>query len=181
MSSIIKLLKSQNRGIKSVITFNFDSLLEEFLSYNSIKHKVIYDENIKHSTDELPIYHVHGYLPLNNSVEKHNIIFSEDSYHTQFVDLYSWSNLEQLYTYMNNTCLFIGISLTDPNLRRLLDISNRKNEGNKHFIIKKLPAQNSPTYNLEIMLQEQDAYKLGLNVIWLSTHNEYPLFLKKLT
>lgn len=135
-----------------------------------------------YDVDEIPIYHVHGYLPRNKKIEKQNLVFSEDGYHTQFIDPYSWSNLIQLYKYMNNSCLFIGVSLSDPNLRRILDISKRKNERseNQHFIIKKLPDKNSSVYDLEIMLEEQDALMLGLNVIWASSYDEYPLILKEI-
>lgn len=184
ISNIIELIRpKRNRGsVESVITFNFDSLLEEFLTKNSIKFKAIYDEGIKFSADEIPIYHVHGYLPRNEKIEKHNLVFSEDGYHTQFIDPYSWSNLIQLYKYMNNSCLFIGVSLSDPNLRRILDISRRKNEGdgNKHFIIKKLPPKDSSVYDLQLMLEEQDSLMLGLNVIWVSDYDEYPKVLEKI-
>lgn len=181
---IIELIRpKRNKGsVESVITFNFDSLLEEFLDKYSIKYKAIHDEGILYEIDEIPIYHVHGYLPRNEKLEKHNLVFSEDGYHTQFIDPYNWSNLIQLYKYMNNSCLFIGVSLSDPNLRRILDISKRKNERteNQHFIIKKLPDKNSSVYDLEIMLEEQDALALGLNVIWVSSYDEYPLILKEI-
>lgn len=181
---IIELIRpKRNKGsVESVITFNFDSLLEEFLDKYSIKYKAIHDEGILYEIDEIPIYHVHGYLPRNEKLEKHNLVFSEDGYHTQFIDPYNWSNLIQLYKYMNNSCLFIGVSLSDPNLRRILDISKRKNERteNQHFIIKKLPDENSSVYDLEIMLEEQDALMLGLNVIWVSSYDEYPLILKEI-
>lgn len=184
INNIIELIRpKRNRGsVESVITFNFDSLLEEFLTKNSIKYKAIYDEGIKFDADQIPIYHVHGYLPKNEKIEKHNLVFSEDGYHTQFIDPYSWSNLIQLYKYMNNSCLFIGVSLSDPNLRRILDISRRKNEGdgNKHFIIKKLPPKDSSVYDLQLMLEEQDALMLGLNVIWVSDYDEYPKVLEKI-
>ncbi len=68
-------------------------------------------------------------------------MFSEDSYHSQFIEPFSWSNLIQLNKLNQNTCLLIGLSLTDPNLRRLLDVSSRKNSEKKinHYIIKKVP------------------------------------------
>ena len=74
----------------------------------------------------MPIYHVHGFLPKSGEVDDAILVFSEQSYHSQFIDPYSWSNIIQLTTYLSNICLFIGLSLSDPNLRRLLDISYRK-------------------------------------------------------
>lgn len=182
--NIVELIRpKRNKGsVESVINFNFDSILEDLLDKNSIKFSVVYDEGIKYKAEEIPIYHVHGYLPKSSTIEKHNLVFSEDGYHTQFIDPYSWSNLIQLYKYMNNSCLFIGVSLSDPNLRRILDISNRKNgDGvNKHFIIKKIPSPESSVYDLQIQLEEQDALMLGLNVIWVSDYDEYSGILEKL-
>lgn len=182
--NIVELIRpKRNKGsVESVINFNFDSVLEDLLYENSIKFSVVYDEGIKYKAEEIPIYHVHGYLPKSSTIEKHNLVFSEDGYHTQFIDPYSWSNLIQLYKYMNNSCLFIGVSLSDPNLRRILDISKRKNgDGvNKHFIIKKIPSPESSVYDLQIQLEEQDALMLGLNVIWVSDYDEYSGILEKL-
>ena len=59
-------------SLNSIISFNFDSLIEENLDKFGIKHRAIYSEAIKHRIHELPIYHVHGYLPRkkqNNSTE----------------------------------------------------------------------------------------------------------------
>lgn len=184
IKSIIELIRpKRNSGnVESVITFNFDSILEEFLTKYSIKHKAIYEEGSAFDADEIPIYHVHGYLPKNEKIKTHNLVFSEDGYHTQFIDPYNWSNLIQLYKYMNNSCLFVGVSLADPNLRRILDISKRKNEtdGQKHFIIKKSPTKDSPVYGIQRMLEEKDALSLGLNVIWVSDYDEYSGVLEKI-
>ena len=58
--------------------------------------------------------------------------------------------------------MFLGLSFTDPNIRRLLDVANRKNPSDSlnHYIIKKVP--NLPTTNdavdeLAFLLEEQDA------------------------
>lgn len=126
------------------------------------------------NNQKIPIYHVHGYLPQNMEIPDSDIVFAEDAYHTQFIDPYSWSNLIQLYKYMNNTCLLIGLSITDPNLRRLLDISRRKNNLNKprHFIIKIKSELENNFRETQMFLEEQDANSLGLNVFWIDSFDE---------
>ncbi len=57
---------------------------------------------------------------------ENQIVFSKDAYHSQFIDSFSWSNLIQLNHLSQNVCVFLGVTLTDPNLRRLLDVSMRK-------------------------------------------------------
>jgi hypothetical protein len=65
VESVVRLARPQRdaRPLDSVITFNFDCLLEENLTANSIANRPIFSEAIKHGSNELPIYHVHGYLP----------------------------------------------------------------------------------------------------------------------
>jgi len=125
-------------GINSIITYNFDDFLDMFLEEKGILCKSIYSLGMKASFNEIPIYHVHGFLPLNiKSDIKNRIILSGKEYHKQYMDMYSWNNLVQIDKFCNNTCLFIGISLADPNLRRLLDIALEQNPNKQHYAIVK--------------------------------------------
>lgn len=180
IESIVELARPRRDGksIDSIITFNFDCLFEEQLSKSSISHKAIHSESIKCSQNELPIYHVHGFLPRHKDVNvKGEVVFSEDGYHSQFIEPYSWSNIIQIQKLTQNTCLFIGVSLTDPNMRRLLDVAWRKTSDDtpSHFIIKKKPSsENIEAKKFIMYLDEQDANELGLNVIWVNDFNEIP-------
>lgn len=187
MNAIVNLARPQRdrKPLDSIITFNFDSLIEEHLEKHNINIKVIYSEGIKHNSDEMPIYHVHGYLPRSGKIPvDSSIVFSEDAYHSQFIEPFSWSNLIQLNKLSQNTCLFIGLSLSDPNLRRLLDVANRKNPDKhlNHYIIKKVPSnsQNDKVDDLAFLLEEQDANELGLNVIWIDSFDELPKILNQI-
>jgi hypothetical protein len=187
IEAIVKISRPQRDGkpLNSIITFNFDALIEENLEKNNVKFKAIDNEGIRNSPTELPIYHVHGYLPRTGKISPHtNIVFSEDAYHTQFIEPFSWSNLIQLNKLSQNTCLFVGLSLTDPNLRRLLDVAHRKNPSNSlnHYIVKKTPNVNGSEQIDELMmfLEEQDANELGLNVLWVKDFDEIARLIKKL-
>ncbi len=141
---------------------------------------------MRDSPNELPVYHVHGYLPRKGRIKKDtDVVFSEDAYHSQFIDPFSWSNLTQLNKLSQNTCLFLGLSLTDPNLRRLLDVAHRKNPSRKlnHYIIKKAPSfsgKNDTIDDLALLLEEQDANELGLNVIWIETFDEIAPLIRRI-
>lgn len=132
--------KSPN--LDSIITYNFDDILEYRLTKTGmdIPFKSVYGIGLEIKNDELPIFHVHGFLPENRKLNDLNkITFGENNYHQQYSDIYSWNNIVQINKFRENTCLFIGSSLTDPNIRRLLDIA-LKQKGNKkkhHYIFKK--------------------------------------------
>lgn len=188
IDAIVELARPQRNGepLESIVTFNFDVLIEENLHNSNIRYKSIYTEDMRHRPTELPIYHVHGYLPRNGKIPKNaDVVFSEDTYHSQFIEPFSWSNLVQLNKLNQNTCLFLGISLTDPNLRRLLDVANRKNSSNSlnHYIIKKEPNlsnENDTIDKLELLLEEQDANGLGLNLLWVKDFKEITPLLRKI-
>lgn len=96
INAIVELARPKREGkmLDSIITFNFDTLIEDNLSTAKILNIPIHTEEVKFKPSELPIYHVHGYLPRRGKVsETSDIVFSEDAYHGQFLDPFSWSNL----------------------------------------------------------------------------------------
>ncbi|AYA04081.1 hypothetical protein BEN74_15585 [Acinetobacter sp. WCHAc010034] len=118
--------------VNSIITYNFDNLIEIHLDSLNLKYKSIFLDNIKYQNEELPIYHVHGYIPkdikleeANDSFQDMDLIFSEEGYHRMYSIPYHWSNLIQPSTLKEHTCIMIGLSLDDPNLRRLLEIAQQ--------------------------------------------------------
>jgi len=187
IKSIVALARPERDGepLDSILTFNFDGLVEEELRANDVSHRSIHTEGARTSPSELPVYHVHGYLPRSGKIEASDaIVFSEDAYHSQFIEPFSWPNLIQLGKFADRTCLLIGISLSDPNLRRLLDVAHRKatDGARNHFIIKKLasPSGGSVSSDLVRLLEEQDANALGLNVIWVSEFSDIPIVLREI-
>lgn len=181
--------------VKAVITYNFDDLLERQLQSNNIHHSCIYTDNESYDPDELPVYHVHGFLPedgkghdgLNNST----LVFSEEGYHQIYSDSYHWSNLVQLNSFRETNCLMVGLSMTDPNLRRLLDISSKNIEHSKHFAFMKRLSIDDFCYEKKIKvvenidaaekfldrhhsLNEELMRELGVNIVWYESYDDIP-------
>ena len=132
--------KSPN--LDSIITYNYDDVLETMLSKLEVNvpFKVIYDVGMNPRSGVLPIYHVHGFLPHKGKLkEKNKITLGENIYHQEYGEIYSWSNIVQINKYRDFSCLFIGTSLTDPNLRRLLDIARLQRGGDEvsHHLFRK--------------------------------------------
>ncbi|WP_318518224.1 SIR2 family protein [Photobacterium leiognathi] len=192
--------------VKSVVTYNFDDLLERQLKDNAIHHRCIYTDNESYDPDELPIYHVHGFLPENRKpyegLDSSTLVFSEEGYHQIYSDSYHWSNLVQLNSFRENNCLMVGLSMTDPNLRRLLDISSRNIERSKHYsFMKRLSTddfcfENSDGTSMPVVnnmeaagkflirhhaLNEELMKELGVTIIWYESYDEIPEIIRRVS
>lgn len=148
VEEIVYACLEKEGDLDSIITFNYDDILEEACenirgnNRAKVKYNSVYHDAIKPKKDTLSIYHVHGFLPREKRITyKNKITLSENVYHDQYHNTYSWNNIVQINKYRDKTCLFIGLSFTDPNLRRLLDISVTQKgdyiEEDYHFVIKK--------------------------------------------
>lgn len=185
--------------VDSIITYNFDDLIEQKLKKLNLHHHVIPNELETYSIKELPIYHVHGFIPEDqNKYDDYvgnEIVFSEDGYHKMYSDSYHWSNLVQLTHLREKSCLMIGLSMDDPNLRRLLDIVSNPSVESKHFAIlqrvKEESLINDNSTNEEINLarnfllshhhlQEAIFKDLGVNIIWYKDYSDIPEILEML-
>lgn len=139
LSCIARFCKSRKwQGVRAVVTYNWDDLLEKMLDKAGIDFRVVANDRVEIRRKELPIYHVHGFLPKDRSgypyvEEELPIVFKEREYHSLYRDPYHWSNHVQLQFLREHTCVFIGLSMTDPNLRRLLRISSEKHLDSKHY------------------------------------------------
>jgi len=137
-----------NPRIKAVITYNWDNLLEEQLDHLaqtsalSTNYRSFHSIHGKHliptEDGQLPIYHVHGYIPRVSpylSSYESDIVFSLEEYNLFSANLHSWQSIAQLYYLQNYICLFIGTSLTDMNMLRLLSLTNSTSKNSDIFFI----------------------------------------------
>lgn len=191
--------------VRAVITYNFDDLLERVLRDRDIAYRTIFEEQELAEPEELPVYHVHGFLPENRSeysnLDRSTLVFSEEGYHKIYRDAYHWSNLIQLNSLKETSCLMIGLSLTDPNLRRLLEISTKTVDKPRHFAFLKRVGYDeftkrskddkesivrAPTkmirdfLNGHHKLNEEVLRELGVSVIWYEGYDEIPAIVKRM-
>lgn len=138
LSCIARVCRPRGRGIKAIVTYNWDDLLERQLSSKRVDYKIITNDKDKYGFRQLPIYHVHGFLPKEwdpypDILVDVPLIFKEREYHDLYRNPYHWSNHVQLNFLRDHTCVFIGLSMNDPNLRRLLRIAAEKHDDAKHY------------------------------------------------
>jgi hypothetical protein len=125
------------RAVQAVITYNYDDLLE--MALGSQACQPVYGEG-SIAADKMPIYHVHGFVPLvGKGSAPGEIVFTEDQYHRAARDPYSWSNLVQIRSMSGSIGLMIGLSLTDRNMRRLLDAVAKAPIDSQQFVLLQRP------------------------------------------
>jgi len=170
LSSIVDLLcRSEQHPekwrIPIVATLNFDDLLERNLRKKGVGFKVVFNDE-RRTEDRLAILHIHGYLPKAGKVPKAEIVFTEDEYHRLSFKPFHWSQTEVVNLLRNYTVLFVGLSMSDPNLRRLLEASHPENSPPAHFVLKAeytiTPDQRTHARETITEQARQEAVKLGV-------------------
>lgn len=143
IDEIIKfcLAPGNSPNLDGIITYNYDDIIETKLREKNLDmpFESVFGQAINPDNNVLKIHHVHGFLPRKGNIGNDNkITLGEFVYHEQYSNTYSWNNIVQINKFRDKTCLFIGTSLTDPNIRRLLDIAKSQKKSNKfHYIFKK--------------------------------------------
>lgn len=182
-------------SIKNIITYNYDDLVEQgFKVRRGLGQREVVsitDSDITPISNDnrVNIFHVHGYIPRDKSInEKTHLIFTDSSYNKLYNDIYSWSNIIQLKFLLSSSCLFIGQSGNDPNLRRILS-SIKLSAQNRHFIIQKRfcsrvrgsETEYNHSFNNEYnKIVESQFAKLGLEIIWIDDYSEINRILHKI-
>lgn len=199
----------QQRKTEEVLTYNFDDLLEQYLIKLGLqegKDFITISKDAEISGNEmLPIYHVHGVIPEKGPSDI--VVFSEEEYHKRYSNPFHWSNIEQLHALSRKHCFFIGLSMTDPNLRRLLDAARQINQTDNECHYAFLKKQKLEEYCLANMLdackyvhisgslidkkKQQDIYSLnytviecifrdlGVKVIWFEDFDDLPSLIEE--
>ncbi len=182
IDAIVELIR--NKEVDAIITYNYDDIIERRLDCcnEAYSHVLEGDDVIEH--EGIPILHVHGYIPKTKTANLDYLVLDESSYHKLYNDNYTWTNIEQLHYLRNSNCVFVGFSMQDPNLRRLLELSNlkymTKNRSletssviaEKHCVF--LKRKEHGETDSAIDLTSKIMSRLGLTVIWFDDFKELP-------
>ena len=184
ITTICELIIRQ-KNLRSVITYNYDTLIEDCLREKGKSCFSVY-KNSRDESNSFPVYHVHGIVfRKNDDGLPEDIVLTENDYHRVYSEVFDWSNVEQLHALTRCTCFFIGLSLNDPNLRRLLEIAQRDSGRSvRHyaFLERKSAYDEIEKAEKDFQTREDMLADLGLNVIWYKgddNHKELPELLKR--
>jgi hypothetical protein len=131
------------RNLKRVCSFNYDDVLLSAFDSEGLTYVSVLDgQEIPTDPDRTAIVFLHGFLPNPRRRELHRtvrIVLSEDDYHDLYADENAWPNRTLMALVRGFTGLFVGCSLQDPNLRRLLHVAAKLPKRQSHYALLRDP------------------------------------------
>ena len=177
IETICSLIK--DKSVTQVITTNYDQLIEQKLKSLG-KSPISVSRNIIIPKNSVPVYHVHGIVndpkkPIEDNTPSAPIL-SEEDYHNLYSTGHHWSNIAILHALQHTTCVFVGLSMTDPNLRRLFETA--VSQAVTHYVfLPRIPLYEG--YYLEdernlfhFLVQEKIMESLGIQIIWYELRSD---------
>ena len=177
-------LHRQSR-LRHLITFNYDSLIEDAINAEGVAAHAVYRETRTSGTG-IPVQHVHGYLPRPpqpiTPEEAASVVFDEETYHSRFNRPEHWTNRVMLSALKESCCVFIGFSMNDPNVRRLMEQAREADQVPHVVLLRQPPLDgDNPDAQLArarlIHTQEEVLRELGLRVLWYANYSDLPAML----
>ena len=166
-------------GVLSMVCFNFDDVMQETYQSECIRHSVVLNgEKFNLNNDHVTIFHPHGYLGRFDSKEEQNrseIILSKSDYEGLYQQHYCLTNLIQLSMLMTKTVLFVGISMTDPNIIRLLKKAREVGVWNWHYALMKVENEKY------VISQNKRLRAIGVDPVWYKEYSDIPRIIRRLS
>jgi hypothetical protein len=173
-----------NPLVHSVITSNVDAVLRTYARarYGEWLLRTIGSAKHNRRVGRIPTYYMHGFLHFDAAQTEDRkgvpCVFTEEEYFDFFNRPHSVFNYTFLYLLREFHCVFIGSSMQDQNIRRLLhySVSERRGARNdprrsglRHFALLRRSgsAKNDNLSDLSLRL-------LGTRALWLDSYDEIP-------
>lgn len=113
-------------GAREVVTFNFDDMLEMYLTYYGFTVSSTANLPRMNIRDDLEVLHIHGLLPSNkNEVTPREVVFTASEFDEVVGDKQNLWHQKVCDILSSNICLFIGLSGNDSNLTNMLNYCNK--------------------------------------------------------
>jgi hypothetical protein len=190
----------RNDKIHAIVNFNLDALLREYVAarYRRVLVRTVERASKSRDPEKISIYYMHGFLRFDskaNDPDKEafdKLVLSEQEYFDFFNSPTSLFNYTFLYVLREYSCLFIGLSMQDDNIRRLLHYSKKERQvGYEEEKKEKKEEESSPDEVKEKLLRhfavikeydsgelkdlvEISLAELGVNVLWISDYQDIP-------
>ena len=183
---------SINPLVHGIVTLNVDSVLQAYAyaRYRTRLLRTVGRPSTETYPDKINIYHMHGYLRFGKGMgdlakeAPDALVFTEQEYFDFFNRPNSLFNYTFLYLLREYSCLFVGLSMQDDNIRRLLYYSaTERNQGLRQQ--GKSPADRKKALRHFAILRrfqtpaicdqvEESLSHLGTRVLWVAEYSEIP-------
>lgn len=116
------LMISKGRNPSSVVTLNYDDILETYLNYHGVKTASSYGSNIINKNVDIMVYHPHGFLPakVNKQQLNQRVVITSSDYAKKVGDVGDPWHVLVLDKLLTTRPIFIGLGTDDLNLENLL-------------------------------------------------------------
>jgi SIR2-like domain len=193
---------ARNTRVHAIINFNIDAVLRKYIGVRYPRHNP--DKDIVRTVERasksshsrrINIYHMHGFLRFDTKANRPDkeaydkLVFAEQEYFDFFNSPTSLFNYTFLYLLREHSCLFIGLSMKDDNIRRLLhylrkeryqayeeerDKKKKEIESKvlRHFAVLKRSESKATD-----KLMERSLRYLGVSALWVDEYEEIPVLL----
>jgi hypothetical protein len=114
-------MASRGGGTFTVVTFNFDDILEMYLDFHGLVVSSIVDDRHWSDNSDVRVYHPHGLLSFSGVGRlSGRIVLDQSSYSAFSGEKGRLWRTEILGIMRSHLCLFIGLSGSDDNLEKLM-------------------------------------------------------------
>lgn len=177
----IALLASE-RGVTAlqIFTTNYDDLLEQALRDQGLKCRSRYSAKNVAKKDEIGVHHIHGYLGVNE--ESDDIVLGQSDYARITDRQTDWPGEEIAAAAAKGPVVFVGASLTDPNLVQILErIRNRDFE--RHVLVVARQGLGVPSELRDPFAERLTTqwHRYNVDVVLLDDFCDVSLFVREIT
>jgi hypothetical protein len=182
-----------NPLVHAIVNFNLDAILRQYTEfrYGTILLRTVERASATASASKINAYHIHGFFQFerrkmrNRELEADRVVLTEDEYFDFFGKPFGMFTYTLLHMLREHPCFFVGLSMIDENLRRLLHYSHSERvrsyeaEG-----VSRSKAVRRSTRHFAALCRgtnravddaiQQSLATLGVTVAWLDRHDELP-------
>jgi SIR2-like domain len=158
--SVLARLCADSRAVSAVVNFNFDSIFEDHLADLGMLHSVVWSADVTATYDRLSVLHPHGFLKRGGGPLT-PLVLGEADYFESSRTPYAWPDALLIGYLSSSTCVFVGQSMTDPNVRRLLRVVLSVS-GRQHFAFLPCSIEQTERARRFQALFDSDLLRLGV-------------------
>jgi hypothetical protein len=110
------------------LTLNFDDVFETYVNAVHDTKAVVSSafQTPRRVEGQIDSYHLHGIIPISADPSRESeLVFDTISYIERYAEVIDRLSTALLYVFTTHKCIFLGLSMVDPNLLRLIRMSRQ--------------------------------------------------------